>query len=129
MAPLPPLLLIFAMLVWAQTGGNGWFLISRLREELAASNGNSGSSTAASPKEATSADIGSGDIGAIMAAEPHDRCVPRTAFEVLADMLCGIVEAAAGQDDFRVVWVALQLALRIYCTTGGWEGVCNACMA
>lgn len=80
-----------------QTGGNGWFLICRLREHLSA--GPPGSTT-------LNADHSS-------AGQLRDVSITAAAMEVLADMMYRIVEAAAAQDDYRVVWVALQLALRI----------------
>jgi hypothetical protein len=112
-----------------QTGGNGWFLISRLRDQLVtASSAATGAAAAAAPAPAgEAAAAGSSSVpaapaagGAAGAALPGDICVTAEALEVLADMMAGIVEAAAVQDDYRVVWVAMQAALRVSCPAGGW---------
>jgi hypothetical protein len=113
-----------------QTGGNGWFLISRLKEEIAAGM----AAAAAAAGEEAAAKLGPAGgasaakgCGALQAAAQLNgsacwwgRQVSEGAFGVLADMVEAIVTTAALQEDWRVVVAALQMADCISCCTGAW---------
>jgi hypothetical protein len=104
-----------------QTGGNGWFLITRLKEEVAAgmaaasapAAGPDGDSTASGPAGAAAAAGGGGWWG---------RRVSEGAFEVLGEMVVALFSAAAAQEDWRVVLAVLQVSCCVSCTTG--KGIC-----
>lgn len=84
-----------------------------MREELVA-----GSSGSVAAGMAAGSSLARASVSGPLAAEPGERTVGAAAFEVLGDMLCGLVEAAAVQDDFQVVTAALAVAGRIVCNTG-----------
>jgi hypothetical protein len=108
-----------------QTGGNGWFLVSRLKEEL------SGGSIAAAAglqhaqqqqaQQGQQQEASPESSGPLAAAsnELRERCVSRRSFKALTCMFDGMVTAAHLQDDMRVIHSVLQLAARIYRRPGG----------
>lgn len=113
----------------AQTGGNGWFLISRLKEEIAAGMAAAGPGAAAAataplpppsggkpPTPASAAATKAG--GRQRASSWWARRVSEGAFNVLSDMAEAVISTAAAQEDWRVVVAALQIADCVYCCTG-----------
>lgn len=78
-----------------QTGGNAWFLVSRMTEELSScSRSNSACGTPTRSGGRTWRTL----------------AVHATAFSVLADMFHAILDAAVAADDYRVIHALLQLA-------------------
>ncbi len=97
-----------------QVGGNGAFLVGRLREEV--------SGTADTPQAAAGAPSGEGGSGPSSSGAPSGggsgRCLHRAAFGVLADTLDAIVCAAVRHGDWGVVEGALELGMQLYTHTG-----------
>jgi hypothetical protein len=109
-----------------QTGGNGWFLISRLKEEL--SGGSLQQQHAQQAQQQQQQQPSPDNSGPLLVSsnELRERCVSRRSFKALACMFGSMVTAAHLQDDMRVIHSVLQLAARIYRRPGGWVGAASA---
>jgi hypothetical protein len=114
-----------------QTGGNGWFLVSRLKEEIAAGMAASAAAAASSQGGSAAPDKASASAPPGITEQQQQqqqqqqwwgRRVSEGAFRVLQDMLEAVVSTAAVQEDWRVVVAALQIAQCITCTTGCGRG-------
>ncbi|KXZ53707.1 hypothetical protein GPECTOR_6g624 [Gonium pectorale] len=103
------------VLLCLQAGGNGAFLVGRLREEVAAGGSHStlGAAEASGPASPTCGRAQGPPVPA-----GAGRCIHRTAYGVLADALDALVSAAVQNQDFGVVADALELAMLLYTYTG-----------
>lgn len=125
---------------WPQLGGNGLFLVARLREELmglgltttpgsagmASASGmaprpgtppTAGGSTPQKPAAAVTAAAGA--AGATAHPQAQERVVHPVAYGVLGAALSAVVGAAVAGEDWRTVVLALDCAARVARPSGG----------